>query len=370
MKAIGVLVILAVYVPADLDAMSSGAGAKEWFNILTDIPVPLCFAVVPYQSLWLDLLIGVCFTLWSPSNYAPCGAAAELLVGPIWSMLFMSLTHLVGIHSLASVPLLFRLLAIGELFESDCSAFGLSVLLSLVVAGVLGTEWQLAVGFYQTQKSSEVTQLLLDQATSGLCILNRESGTVSDASSSFLEHFGMNAEGATIFHFLSPDEHAKVANLLLRRPTLPGPVLCTFVRRPTVAGAPTAQFEAKLVPYAVSERGVRVCLQKMGEERLTESPAGPESEAEARVGEAARAPGDGSALTPCPRRAQGASFSEYGTELDTEISFVVSKTTASARPRAPPTRAVAVQTSPTRQPGRPSAAERAERAPAPRRKKS
>ena len=35
-------------------------------------------------------------------------------------------------------------------------------------------------------------------------------------------------------------------------------------------GAPAAQFEAKLVPYGVSETGVRVRLQKMGEERFME----------------------------------------------------------------------------------------------------
>ena len=165
--------------------------------------------------------------------------------------------------------------------------------------------------------------------------------------------------------FVTSGDHAKVASLLLNESAqLPRPILGTFCRRPTLAGAPTIQFEAKLVPFAVSERGVRVCLQKMGEERFVEAPAGQargvgveegvfaHRVAATRQVPAQRAEQPLGALSDHDLEREVAP-DDHVWEFGTETSFAVSKTTVSGRPRSPRTRTVAVQTSPARPPGRP-----------------
>ena len=132
----------------------------------------------------------------------------------------------------------------------------------------------------------------------------------------------------------------------------PRPVLATFHKRPTLTGEPAAQFEAKLVPFEVAEGGLRVCLQKAGEDRFVEAPAGRAQAIEARGGDLASASSSGIASGPRPRRAEGA-WSDRGTALGTEMSFVVSETTASLQPCTPRTRTVEVQTSPAEPSPRP-----------------
>ena len=73
-----------------------------------------------------------------------------------------------------------------------------------MVVLILVREWQAAVCNYRLQQSTTVVQLLLEQATSGLCTLSLDSGLVSEASSAFLESFGMIAEGANMFEFVDP----------------------------------------------------------------------------------------------------------------------------------------------------------------------
>ena len=314
---------LIVAVVAFVAGIGSESGVRIGYALWSCVVVPFCMIAIPYESLWLDIFIVV----W---NFADCHVVS-LLGGPLWSLLIIHWMHAGGIHSFAL--LIFLLSQLGNMnFEDGYDSSGLDLpsfvaLSVLIVVWAFVAEWQQADHFYRLQESTEVTQLLLEQATCSFCTLGRESGIVIGASSAFMESLGMNSDGATVFDFVGPDDRAKVANLLRNRGTLPpSPILCTLYRRQTLTGAPEAQFAAKLVPYAVSKSGVRVCLLKVSEERLLEAPRGAEARSQARAGEAYHAPGSGSALGSRPQRAQR-DLSEDGMELGTETSFAVSSST-------------------------------------------
>ncbi|CAK0912231.1 unnamed protein product, partial [Prorocentrum cordatum] len=335
-KAMVVSVIGILLAPVHLSAIIFDGGAMSWTEILylfmNDVASPLCLVCIPYQSIWLDVFFGFWMMLGPPVQSGPCEPPFEYAVGPLWIMVSMCWMHSGGIHSAAIVPMLFSPLINWSVSENLCSGVSLAAFASVtmaVVVWIIVAEWQLADGFYRLQKSTEVIQLLLEEATSGLCTLSPKSGIVSEASSSFLENFGMHTEGASMLDFVAAVDREKVASLLRDRDALPlRPILGTFYKRPTLEGAPTSQFEAKLVPYAVCDEGVSVCLQKVGEERFVEAPA-------EHGGEAARASEAAYLLDPRSQPAPRA-WSEHGTEFGTEVSLAYSKTTASARPLLEP----------------------------------
>ncbi|CAK0883100.1 unnamed protein product [Prorocentrum cordatum] len=337
-----VVLKLVVAVVTEAFGIVSASGASWDHTLGICAVVPLCLFPIPYDSLCLDIFMAA----W---NFVYC-YMVSLPGGLLWMILVIGWMRAGGIHSFALVP--FLLLPLGErdLIERDygCSGLDLQSFVAITILAVVWAfvaEWQQVDHFYRLQESTEVSQLLLGQATSGFCTLLRESGVVSDASSALMENLGMGIEGATVYDFVAPDDCAKVASLLRHRDTLPpSPILCTLHRKPIMTGAPGAQFEAKLVPYAVSESGIKVCLLKLGEhqEGPLAAPADREYAAAARAAEAPRAPEGGGALEDLRQSAPRAP-SEHGTET----SFAI---TASSRAAA--VRSVAVQASPPARPPR------------------
>ncbi|CAK0883097.1 unnamed protein product [Prorocentrum cordatum] len=260
-----VVLKLVVAVVTEAFGIVSASGASWDHTLGICAVVPLCLFPIPYDSLCLDIFMAA----W---NFVYC-YMVSLPGGLLWMILVIGWMRAGGIHSFALVP--FLLLPLGErdLIERDygCSGLDLQSFVAITILAVVWAfvaEWQQVDHFYRLQESTEVSQLLLGQATSGFCTLLRESGVVSDASSALMENLGMGIEGATVYDFVAPDDCAKVASLLRHRDTLPpSPILCTLHRKPIMTGAPGAQFEAKLVPYAVSESGIKVCLLKLGDIR-------------------------------------------------------------------------------------------------------
>ncbi|CAK0883096.1 unnamed protein product [Prorocentrum cordatum] len=337
-----VVLKLIVAVVTEVFGIVSASDASWVHTLWSCVVVPFCLFAIPYESVWLDISIAA----WNFAYYQMVSLPGELL----WMILVIGWMRAGGIHSFALVP--FLLLPLGErdLIERDygCSGLDLQSFVAITILAVVWAfvvEWQHVDHFYRLQESTEVSQLLLGQATSGFCTLRRESGVVRDASSALMENLGMGIEGTTVYDFVAPDDCAKVASLLRHRDTLPpSPILCTLHSKPVMTGVPGAQFEAQLVPYAASEREIKVCLLKLGEhqEGPRAAPADREHAAAARAAEAPRAPEGGGALDALPQSAPGAP-SEHGTVT----SFAI---TASSQAAA--VRSVAVQTSPPARPPR------------------
>lgn len=153
------------------------------YAVLTNIVAPSCLIAIPYNSLWLDVFVGI----W---NFADC-RMDSVSGATLWILLTVLAMHVGGIHSLALVPILLLPLANRELISHayDCTGMDLrffSALSILVVVWIFVAEWRQANRFYLLQKSTEATQLLLlTKPPVAFCTLSRESGIVSDASSAF-----------------------------------------------------------------------------------------------------------------------------------------------------------------------------------------
>ena len=282
----------------------------------------------PHESLWLDFFVGA-WGIVDDLAYAWVPPKAEFW----WQMFWLLWTRVGGIHSLAALPQMWVPLACRHAFTSGVDAllpYPYRVTLTVVVMAVMFlTEWQGANSFYQRQKYTGITELLLDQATDGQCTLSFESGIVSNASRAFLQNLSVIEGTTTVFDLFSSGDQAKAASLMnVRGALLPSSAMSTFLRRPTQMGAPAVEFKAKLVPFAISEEGVHVCLHKVGEERileaLVERPRGDVVQATAFLEPARRIESSGSTFQEDIGHVPDC-VSEHQLECNTEVSLNIAK---------------------------------------------
>ena len=228
------------------DKLRFGPGVNHIFACSYNLLASALLLLIPYDSISLDILVVI-------FNVVDVGSGYYVRAGPGWTFCSIYWIHIGGLHSLAAVPLCLNIL-FAESGDANFTPTTIKGLLMAVMPLLLLAEWEGASSFCHLQTTAERKQLVLDQATDGQCRLSHESGIVSDASSAFEEHFGSNIDGVEIAHFVQPSDQANVLSLVRKNGTeLPGPILATFLRRQTLTGMVVAEFEAKLVPYALTE---------------------------------------------------------------------------------------------------------------------
>jgi hypothetical protein len=126
-----------------------------------------------------------------------------------------------------------------------------------------GTALQMQKRISELEDQLEATSLLLDGTSDGFCIINRKTGSISEASKQL-----MNTLGSTglidlcLSEFVDQKDWPALEHMYESKELHPLLVTC---RRPILSGSES--FDVKITPCAVSGLVMQVCFQVQGEVR-------------------------------------------------------------------------------------------------------
>ncbi|CAK0837038.1 unnamed protein product [Prorocentrum cordatum] len=284
-------------------------GLVFWIVDGSELCLSLLLMYLPPKTLKSDVVLSVCFTLQfltylvDPQGFT---IVAMTLVGKVF------LCHALGVHSLAvnvfaSCSMLMFLTCLPVRGEDAIQA---SISLIVVISFVMTLfEWLLASSFLQLGEHIDALHNLLDNSAEGCCTVMRHTGIVTHVSKRLQDVFGREMLGANVLDFVDLSDHVRVRGLFeYGQLNVTEPVLATCLQPRLVGRLGASEFDARLVPYRVTEADVQISFQRVGEARMTRGRAvaragartGAEAAAEAEIGAGSGAAAQPAAWAPFP----------------------------------------------------------------------
>eukprot|EP00406_Dinophysis_acuminata_P010868 CAMPEP_0179225166 /NCGR_PEP_ID=MMETSP0797-20121207/8171_1 /TAXON_ID=47934 /ORGANISM="Dinophysis acuminata, Strain DAEP01" /LENGTH=309 /DNA_ID=CAMNT_0020932181 /DNA_START=47 /DNA_END=972 /DNA_ORIENTATION=- len=132
----------------------------------------------------------------------------------------------------------------------------------------LPMEWLSASCFQEMQEQVAMNEKLLEAATDGHCVVDRQTGKIVSASPGISKNLGMDPAGTPLLDFVDPRDWSKVTDMYTSvTEPFEETFLTTLNRMRSPLMPPTHEFDVKLVPHGVSGSDLHVCMQIVGEVR-------------------------------------------------------------------------------------------------------